>query len=126
MPFGRRTAALIGGVAFALGIGARLLWMGSPAAEPTAPALEAAAPAASMAGVELPPVEVVEAPSVQVAINATPWATVRIDGREVGVTPLSGVKLTPGPHSFEAQLPDGRVVTREVVIDADNRFVVFP
>jgi hypothetical protein len=62
---------------------------------------------------------------VSVAINATPWATIEIDGREVGDTPLAGIMLPPGPHAFRARLPDGRVVERSVEIDAKNRFVTF-
>ena len=44
---------------------------------------------------------------VAVSINATPWAIVRVDGREVGETPLAGIELEPGPHVFEARMPDG-------------------
>jgi hypothetical protein len=61
-----------------------------------------------------------------VAINATPWATVEIDGREVGDTPLAGIALTPGSHVFKARMPDGREIIRTVEIDARNRFVTFP
>ena len=64
-------------------------------------------------------------PPVAVAINATPWATIEIDGREVGDTPLAGISLPPGPHVFRAKLPDGRVVERKVEVSARNRFVTF-
>lgn len=65
------------------------------------------------------------APPVSVAINAAPWATIEIDGREVGETPLAGIMLPSGPHAFRARLPDGRVVERSVEIDPKNRFVTF-
>ncbi|MBW1689058.1 MAG: hypothetical protein JRS35_28890, partial [Deltaproteobacteria bacterium] len=53
-------------------------------------------------------------------------ATILVDGEEVGVTPLAGVSVGAGPHSFEAHFPDGRIVERVVEIDEVNRFVVFP
>jgi hypothetical protein len=67
----------------------------------------------------------VAAVSFPVQVNATPWATIEIDGRDFGETPLAGIPLPAGPHSFRARMPDGRVVERVVEIDAENRFVVF-
>lgn len=89
------------------------------ATQPPAPAAAAAPPTPATAPVAKP------APPVPVAINATPWATIEVDGREVGETPLAGVALTPGPHVFRARLADGRVLERTVAIDAKNRFVTF-
>jgi type II secretory pathway predicted ATPase ExeA len=68
-----------------------------------------------------------ESPAVSfpVQINAMPWATIEIDGQDFGETPLAGVPLPGGSHSFRARMPDGRVIERVVEIDADNRFVVF-
>jgi hypothetical protein len=63
---------------------------------------------------------------VSVSLNADPWARIAVDGVGVGETPIAALPLAPGPHRFTAQLPDGRVVERDVVIDADNRRVVFP
>jgi hypothetical protein len=65
-------------------------------------------------------------PQVSVAINATPWATVEIDGNPAGDTPLAGVSLPAGSHVFRALMPDGRILERKVEIDARNRFVTFP
>jgi type II secretory pathway predicted ATPase ExeA len=62
---------------------------------------------------------------VPVNINATPWAAIEVDGEPLGETPLAGVALAAGPHTFRARMPDGRVVERVVEIDAENRFVVF-
>lgn len=64
-------------------------------------------------------------PPIQVNINATPWASIQVDGRDLGYTPLADVPLAPGPHRFRAELPDGRVVEREIEIDAANRHLAF-
>ncbi len=40
------------------------------------------------------------------SINAVPWATVSVDGRAVGETPLGGVELSPGPHEVVFTHPD--------------------
>jgi type II secretory pathway predicted ATPase ExeA len=77
--------------------------------EPEPPALESPAPVVSF----------------PVQVNATPWATIEIDGRDFGETPLAGIPLPAGPHSFRARMPDGRVIERVVEVDAENRFVVF-
>jgi hypothetical protein len=37
-------------------------------------------------------------PPGTLSINAVPWATVSVDGRVVGETPLGGVEFSPGPH----------------------------
>ncbi|MBW2269973.1 MAG: ATP-binding protein [Deltaproteobacteria bacterium] len=69
----------------------------------------------------------VSAPTpVTVQINARPWAEISIDGVEVGVTPLAGVRVTPGTHRFEARFPDGTLETRQIEIDSARRFVTFP
>ena len=60
------------------------------------------------------------------AVNATPWATIEIDGKEAGDTPLAGLSLPAGTHLFRARMPDGRAVERRVEIGPDNRFVTFP
>jgi MSHA biogenesis protein MshM len=63
--------------------------------------------------------------TLPVNVNAVPWARIEVDGIEVGETPLAGVPLRPGPHTFRAELPDGRVVERRVVIDDAHRHVAF-
>ena len=82
-------------------------------AETPTPAAPAAAPAAA------------PRPRVPVNINASPWASIEVDGEPLGETPLAGVPLAAGPHTFRARMPDGRVVERVVEIDAENRFIVF-
>ncbi|MCC6640587.1 MAG: hypothetical protein IT386_05405, partial [Deltaproteobacteria bacterium] len=70
-----------------------------PAPKPTETPPRTAAPPAPKPA---PP-----AAPVSVAVNARPWATIEIDGREVGETPLAGIALAPGPHVFRARLSDG-------------------
>ena len=89
----------------------------------TAPA-EPAAAAEPIADVAPPPAPL-PAGTLAVNVNASPWARVEIDGVEVGETPLAGIPLRPGPHTFRATLPDGRVLERTVEIDPDHRHVAF-
>jgi type II secretory pathway predicted ATPase ExeA len=87
----------------------------APAPAPTAAPAPEAAPAPTP-----PPVVMVE-----ISINASPWALIEIDGKEIGETPLGGVAVERGPHQFVARFPDGRVVERSVAIDAEHRTLVF-
>jgi non-specific serine/threonine protein kinase len=65
-------------------------------------------------------------PPVRVQVNARPWAQVKVDGIDVGPTPLSHLELAPGPHAFEARFPDGRVLRRRIEIGPAHRFVSLP
>jgi type II secretory pathway predicted ATPase ExeA len=80
-----------------------------------------AAPAPEVAPAPPPPPPVV----IEISINASPWALIEIDGKEIGETPLGGVAVERGPHRFVARFPDGRVVDRTVAIDAAHRTLVF-
>jgi len=62
---------------------------------------------------------------VQAQINARPWAHIRIDGVDVGPTPLSHA-LAPGVYRIEAEFPDGRNLQRRVEIGPEQRFVALP
>jgi hypothetical protein len=62
---------------------------------------------------------------IDVSINASPWASVEIDGEGVGETPLGGVPLSPGPHRFRLTFPDGSVKERVIEVDAEHRAIVF-
>jgi hypothetical protein len=59
---------------------------------------------------------------VRVQVNARPWARIRIDGVDVGPTPLSR-PLTPGVYSFDAEFPDGRRVQKRIDVGPAQRFV---
>jgi hypothetical protein len=90
----------------------------APKAEPESPhaSREAAAPRALPLPTGKP---AAAAPArITVSINATPWAIVSIDGREVGETPLAGIELAPGRHAFSARMADG--TTREQLIDVNS------
>ncbi len=63
---------------------------------------------------------------ISVSINAMPWATIEIDGEEVGITPMAGVLLAPGDHQFRVIMPDGTVLEETVEIAPDNRHIAFP
>jgi type II secretory pathway predicted ATPase ExeA len=139
---------LIGVTGFALGVGISLVFMlgrnpqplrlvpdaGPTAAAPSpAPDVVAAPPApdaavappgpTAAAPTPAPAAPPVPAPAararVAVSINATPWAIVRVDGKEIGETPLAGVELEAGRHVFQARMPDG--TTREQTIDVSPR-----
>jgi hypothetical protein len=62
-------------------------------------------------------------PPVRVQVNARPWAMIKVDGVDVGPTPLGHLELTPGVHEFEARFPDGRVLRRRVEIGPTRRLV---
>jgi hypothetical protein len=80
------------------------------------------APIARPEPVAPPPAPVVTIP---VHVNATPWATIAVDGIDLGETPIAGVPLVPGSHKFVARMPDGRVIERTVEIDEKRRHVSF-
>jgi type II secretory pathway predicted ATPase ExeA len=124
-------AAVVVGLLFASTLPPLSSRVGPEPAPPSAPRGTAASPPGA-AVVESPTVPApapapVAAPvdRVPVNINATPWATIDVDGEDLGETPLAGVPIAAGPHTFRARMPDGRVVERVVEIDAENRFVVF-
>jgi len=86
-------------------------------ATPSAPAVEppvaAAAPARALS-------------VISTNINATPWATIAIDGIEIGETPLGDIRLEEGVHTFKATMADGRVFTKVVRVSEENARIVFP
>ncbi len=88
-----------------------------PAATPPAavPPREMPAPLAPEASGEL----------IAVNVNATPWASIEVDGRYLGMTPLAGVLLPPGLHVFRARMPDGEIREHRVEVGATMRHVVF-
>ncbi len=57
-------------------------------------------------------------PPGQISIDSSPWATVTIDGRALGITPLLHVSLPAGKHRLHAVLGDGRSRDITVAIEA--------
>jgi hypothetical protein len=98
-----------------------------PAASPrenAVPPPAAAAPSASSA----PPARDPLAPPpaiVETNIQAIPFATVMIDGRSVGDTPLAKIPLESGTHTFRVKMHDGRIIEEEIEISETNRYIVF-
>jgi hypothetical protein len=107
--------------------------VGPATPEPSSPK-ESALPRAAQTGTEGPaarsvvpevgPSRVTVTP-IPVHINAAPWATIEVDGVEVGETPIAGIPLAPGSHLFRARMPDGRVLEKTVQIGAETRYVTF-
>ncbi|MCZ6463771.1 MAG: AAA family ATPase [Proteobacteria bacterium] len=97
-----------------------------PAAEPTLElALVDAGEIANGAPVRVDAAESAP-PPVLVSVNASPWAAIEVDGRDVGLTPLADLPMEEGEHEFRAALPDGRVFVRTVRVTPLNRRVIFP
>ena len=70
-----------------------------------------------------PPPAVVTAKG-EVMIQVRPWAKIEIDGREVGVTPLSA-PVSAGSHQIRFLNPDlGKDFTRTVEVGPNERKVV--
>ena len=96
-----------------------------------APFVETPAPPVEPPLAEPPVAEPAPAPeptprTINVSLNALPWANIEIDGQDFGVTPMADVQLTEGPHRFRARFPDGRVMERTVRVDAVRDHVTFP
>jgi hypothetical protein len=82
--------------------------------------------AAPKASEPIAPSSEAEPPNVTLFVNALPWASIRIDGEELGVTPLNRPDMRPGRYEVEATFPDGRTVRRTVEVGPDSHFVTFP
>ena len=59
-------------------------------------------------------------------VNATPWATIEIDGETVGETPLGELPIAAGSHELRATLPDGTVLERTIEVGDEDLFLVLP
>jgi hypothetical protein len=59
-------------------------------------------------------------------VNAEPWASIEVDGRPVGETPIGEIRVSPGSHRVSARMPDGRVIERSVEARSGDVYVVFP
>ena len=57
-----------------------------------------------------------------ITIGANPWALVKIDGKNVGNTPLLGKKIPSGKHLIELISPDSETIRykTEIVLEADQ------
>jgi serine/threonine-protein kinase len=66
------------------------------------------------------PTPVIVATSLSIETRP-PGARVRVDGRDVGVTPLTVTPLDPGPHRLELQLPGYRLWSSTLTLAAGQR-----
>jgi serine/threonine-protein kinase len=57
--------------------------------------------------VEPPPKETVDSSPGWVSLDSEPYATIYIDGKKVGVTPLARIPLSPGTHRVKAVSSQG-------------------
>jgi eukaryotic-like serine/threonine-protein kinase len=67
------------------------------------------------------PVEVAKpaaGPPGWLSVDATPWATVFLDGKEVGTTPLAGYPLPPGKYRLVFKNPGGKQAQRDVTVES--------
>jgi hypothetical protein len=85
-----------------------------PEPEHGSAASAAAATAPSRPAVARPAVHP-HAPPGEVSIDSSPFASVSIDGRAIGITPLLHASLPAGRHRIRLVLRDGR--TRELDVD---------
>ncbi len=53
-------------------------------------------------------------------LDAKPWATIYVDGRRLGVTPIVGEILSAGDHTIKAVAEDGRTKTMRVTVPANG------
>lgn len=101
---------------------------GAPlAVSPTPPTPPATTPPTPTGSAPLPPEAArPTADTVTIHVNARPWAHIRLDGIDLGTTPLSHEGLAPGSYRIEARFPDGRRVERTVVVSREERFFSLP
>jgi len=98
----------------------------APDAAPPGPPVDAA-PDASKHAAPAPvhPHRAIRAPAPRgtgtYAVDSTPYATIYIDGKRIGDTPLDRVSLAAGSHTVKAMLADGRHQTFAIEIGADRK-----
>lgn len=123
-------------LAFLAGAGGYLALRESPKPLPVAPLVEVKPPPlepvvvdAAVAVVEAPvvdagapPVAVVNRTPGSLVLEATPWAEVTVDGRNVGETPLGNVTVAPGMHTLLFKNPEsGKSVKRTIQVNPGQR-----
>lgn len=56
------------------------------------------------------------APPGMLQVAVVPWATISVDGRELGDTPLDRISLPAGSHTVRIRHPAFEVLERQVTI----------
>jgi eukaryotic-like serine/threonine-protein kinase len=124
----RAAAAFVG----ALLVGSAVWWWlqpsppASPAPTPLVEAKGEPAPEATIGALDLraTPGVVTRAPPAAsfgwISLDSHPWARMSLDGREIGVTPISHFRTKAGQHSVEAIRADGSRQTLHVQVTAQR------
>jgi serine/threonine-protein kinase len=61
--------------------------------------------------------KVIEKPG-KLYVNAQPWATIYLDGKKLGPTPIVGESVDAGDHVLKAVTEDGRVKSMKIHVDS--------
>ena len=109
-----------------------LVLRGQPEPVAAVPAVLIAAPAPTPTPTPVPaapvpnPVPVAAALArAVVSIDASPWGQVWLDGRSLGDTPLSELKVTPGEHQLKVSNPEtGKTNTQRLTVKPGERRTV--
>jgi hypothetical protein len=51
-------------------------------------------------------------------VDATPYATIFVDGEKKGVTPIVSIRLAPGPHRMVAKTEDGKIKRFSLLLES--------
>jgi hypothetical protein len=62
----------------------------------------------------------IEVPKGTLNVNATPWAEVWIDGKQVGETPIGNLSIAAGPHEVVFKHPELGEKQHAVVVSASG------
>jgi hypothetical protein len=94
-----------------------------PAAPQEEPAESEAAPVAAAREAEEPAgtedLEIEDPAAVAfLSVDATPYATIFIDGEKKGITPIVSLRLAPGPHRMVAKTEDGKVKRFSLLLES--------
>jgi serine/threonine-protein kinase len=65
-----------------------------------------------------PPKRVVKADPGKLYMDAKPWATIYVDGKKIGATPILGVSIGVGDHTIRAVTEDGRSKSLSVRVES--------
>lgn len=52
------------------------------------------------------------------SVDATPYATIFVDGEKRGITPIVSLRLAPGPHRMVAKTEDGKVKRFSLLLES--------
>jgi hypothetical protein len=91
----------------------------APAPAPRTPA-PAARPAAAAAGDGDLVIEEGAPKTAYLSVDATPYATIFIDGEKKGITPLVRMELSPGLHRMIARTEDGKTKRYTLQLEPDK------